>query len=292
MSNSNVTNDDIETLKNPRTKTVKRLFALSQNQCAFSKCTESLVTSEGKVTGKICHINARNERGPRYDSSQSDEERHGFENLILLCPRHHDIIDDDEKSYTVKRLLEMKKEHENASNNTIEADTDTINAFIQNIYVNNEIKVKYEFQNNGQITQTIINYIVLDNPNKSVRVSCNRVKINIEQIRVELAQRQNINGVILSPLRKIDWERYYNEISEYLNINDSTTFISFYEKVDEFNQFLNTFIKFNEDKGFQLGTPILHAGFNYRKNSYFSYIEDLFNEDVNRVLQRLQTLGR
>ncbi|WP_173918967.1 hypothetical protein [Halobacillus sp. Marseille-Q1614] len=278
-------------LKNPRMKTVKRLFSLSQNQCAFSKCTESLVTPEGKVTGKICHIKARNERGPRYDPLQSDEERHGFENLIILCPTHHDIIDDDEKSYTVERLIEIKKEHENKSNNPIDADTDTINAFIQNIYTNNEINIEYKFQNNSQIAQTIINYTVLDTPNKNVRVSCNRVKINIEQIRNDLAQRQNINAVIYTPLRNIDREKYYSEISEYLNIEDSTTFISFYEKVDELNEFLKGFIKFSQDKGFQLGTPVAHAGFNYRKKSYFSFIEELYNEDVNSLLQRLLILG-
>ena len=33
---------------------------------------------------------------------------HGFDNLILMCGRHHDVIDADEKAYTVDRLLKMK----------------------------------------------------------------------------------------------------------------------------------------------------------------------------------------
>jgi hypothetical protein len=90
---------------------VKRLFAHSGNQCAFPKCTTPVV--EGStVLGCICHIAAASSNGPRYDHSQSDETRNSFENLIILCPNHHAVIDDDVESYTIERLLRMKKEHE------------------------------------------------------------------------------------------------------------------------------------------------------------------------------------
>jgi hypothetical protein len=39
-------------------------------------------------------------------------ERHGFDNLILMCGRHHDVIDADEEAYTVDRLLKMKADHQ------------------------------------------------------------------------------------------------------------------------------------------------------------------------------------
>jgi hypothetical protein len=95
----------------PRTPTVKRLFAVSGNQCAFSKCTQTLIEGE-TVTGKICHIKGKKKGGARYDETQTDEERHAFENLILMCGRHHDVIDDDEEAYTVERLIRMKADHE------------------------------------------------------------------------------------------------------------------------------------------------------------------------------------
>lgn len=99
-------------MNEPSKPTVKRLFALSGNQCAFPRCTTPIVDRlSGKVTGKICHIKARNPLGKRYDQTQMDEERHGFENLILLCPIHHDVVDDDEVAYTVERLYRMKVEH-------------------------------------------------------------------------------------------------------------------------------------------------------------------------------------
>jgi hypothetical protein len=78
----------------PGAATVKRLFALSGNRCAFPKCT-SLLVDGTKVVGKICHIKAQSKGGPRYDPNQTQVERHGYDNLILMCGRHHDVIDAD-----------------------------------------------------------------------------------------------------------------------------------------------------------------------------------------------------
>jgi len=55
----------------PTETTIKRLFAVSGNRCAFPGCTAVLVTG-GVVTGEICHIKAQNPQGPRYDPAQSD----------------------------------------------------------------------------------------------------------------------------------------------------------------------------------------------------------------------------
>jgi hypothetical protein len=97
----------------PAEKTIKRLFAVSGNLCAFPKCKSSLVHEDsGKVTGRICHIKGNRPGAKRYDSTQSDEDRHGFANLILLCPTHHDVVDDDEIAYTVERISQMKFVHE------------------------------------------------------------------------------------------------------------------------------------------------------------------------------------
>jgi hypothetical protein len=47
--------------------TLKKLFALSGNVCAFPGCTAPIVDTEhGIVTGEICHIKARSPEGPRY----------------------------------------------------------------------------------------------------------------------------------------------------------------------------------------------------------------------------------
>lgn len=95
----------------PSVKTLRRLFALSGNRCAFPKCTVAMVV-EGVNVGEVCHIKAARSGGPRHDADQSDEDRHGFDNLILLCGVHHTVVDDDETAYTVERLAEMKCSHE------------------------------------------------------------------------------------------------------------------------------------------------------------------------------------
>lgn len=97
--------------KGPSLTTVKRLFAQSGNRCAFPKCSSPLIEDD-TVVGEICHIKATNAGGPRYDPVQAASDRHGYSNLILLCLKHHVIIDDDPEAYTVERLVKMKADHE------------------------------------------------------------------------------------------------------------------------------------------------------------------------------------
>ena len=102
-------------MKSPTQKTVKRLFAVSRNRCAFPNCESPLVEDSGTVTGEIAHIRAASENGPRFDHEQSDEERHSFANLMLLCGRHHKVIDSEVEHYSTAFLTEMKRTHEERS---------------------------------------------------------------------------------------------------------------------------------------------------------------------------------
>jgi hypothetical protein len=102
-------------LTRPRDSTVRRLYALSTNKCAFPDCPTELVTAQtGTIVGEVCHIRAQNPGGPRYEASQDDEERHGFDNLILMCGVHHKEIDATANLhiYTVGWLLHAKRAHE------------------------------------------------------------------------------------------------------------------------------------------------------------------------------------
>ena len=103
----------------PTQTVIKRLFARSGDRCAYPRCTVTLVQSE-TVVGEICHILASSPDGPRYDEHQSPQARHGYDNLILLCPIHHEIVDDDPEAYTKERLRKMKIDHE-ASTGDIDA---------------------------------------------------------------------------------------------------------------------------------------------------------------------------
>lgn len=63
------------------------------------------------INSNICHIEAANKGGERWNPDMSDEQRADYENLILLCPPHHQVTN-DESVYTVTALKEMKKKHE------------------------------------------------------------------------------------------------------------------------------------------------------------------------------------
>jgi hypothetical protein len=99
----------------PTERTIKQLFALSGNLCAFPECQLPIIERSGIITGEICHIKAKNEGGPRFDREQSDKDRHALSNLILLCRHHHKIIDSEPAIYSVEVLTEMKSLHENAA---------------------------------------------------------------------------------------------------------------------------------------------------------------------------------
>lgn len=95
----------------PTIATVKHLFAVSGNRCAFPRCPTPMVDpTTGAVLGEVCHIEAASPGGPRYNAAMSDDERHGFGNLVLLCANHHKVVDDDDVSYTRDRLRQMKAE--------------------------------------------------------------------------------------------------------------------------------------------------------------------------------------
>jgi hypothetical protein len=97
----------------PTLPTIKRLFAHSGNRCAFPRCTATLIDGS-TVVGEVCHIKGARPGSARYDAQQSPVERHGFDNLILMCSPHHKVIDDKEnkKAYPVERLLKIKADHQ------------------------------------------------------------------------------------------------------------------------------------------------------------------------------------
>lgn len=105
----------------PTRTTVKKLFALSRNRCGFPGCALPIVEDSGTVTGIICHIRARKRGGPRFDAKQSDDQRHAFENLVLMCARHSKVIDSEPSFYTVNKLAQFKATHEQPTENELSA---------------------------------------------------------------------------------------------------------------------------------------------------------------------------
>lgn len=96
-------------MASPTISVVKRLFARCQNRCAYPDCVAPIVEDSDIVTGDICHIKAASVGGPRYDVAQTDTERSAADNLMLLCTRHHRIVDADVERFPAPVLFEMKR---------------------------------------------------------------------------------------------------------------------------------------------------------------------------------------
>lgn len=96
----------------PSLPTFKALFARCKNRCAFPECTAPIAEDNETVTGEVCHIRAQKPGGPRYDHHQTPSERNAGANLVLLCARHHKIVDTETEKFTIEALQKMKRMHE------------------------------------------------------------------------------------------------------------------------------------------------------------------------------------
>jgi len=90
---------------------VKRLFAYSGNECAYPNCILPMANDK-TILGQICHIEAAEKGGERFNDKSNDKYRRSFDNLILMCAHHHNVTNDVD-NYTVEKLTEIKKAHEN-----------------------------------------------------------------------------------------------------------------------------------------------------------------------------------
>ncbi|MHB8087677.1 MAG: HTH domain-containing protein [Anaerolineaceae bacterium] len=117
--------------RNYTQKTLKVLFALSGNQCAFPGCKNPVIVpptveSDTLVLSQICHIYALNEDGPRGKAGLTESELNSPDNLILFCPTHHVIIDGQSETYPAELLKQWKMTHESKINKRRSADFESL----------------------------------------------------------------------------------------------------------------------------------------------------------------------
>ncbi|PXX17925.1 hypothetical protein C8R27_102165 [Nitrosomonas ureae] len=58
-------------------------------------------------------MEAAESKGERYNPTQNDEQRRSFDNLLILCHKHH-VETDEVEEYPIQRLREIKATHEAA----------------------------------------------------------------------------------------------------------------------------------------------------------------------------------
>ena len=101
---------------------IKTLMVRSGGRCANPRCGRatlgpSRVHSEKRqVLGAAAHICAASPNGPRFDTSQSEEERHSVENGIWLCESCAALVDKNQGAdFPVSTLRVWKKASERAA---------------------------------------------------------------------------------------------------------------------------------------------------------------------------------
>ena len=97
--------------------TTEKIKKIIWGQCSARccLCREKVIHAESsKVTslvGEVAHIVGESEKAPRGVSELSTKERNEPENLLLLCRKHHKIVDDDPIAYPVEKLHQIKSDH-------------------------------------------------------------------------------------------------------------------------------------------------------------------------------------
>ena len=100
----------------PKEKNI--LWARAHGQCSMPGCFIELIkTTENDnniIIGEMCHIigEKHSPKSPRGVNKLPLNERNLYQNLILLCPNHHEEIDKNESEWTVEKLCEVKHKHE------------------------------------------------------------------------------------------------------------------------------------------------------------------------------------
>lgn len=106
----------------PSKHTANILWGSCGNECANPDCSESVLridktTKEIEKLGEIAHIKGAKPNSNRYDANQTDEQRHGYDNLLILCKKCHreqpDGVDipQNEFRFSHKLLTEWKTSH-------------------------------------------------------------------------------------------------------------------------------------------------------------------------------------
>jgi hypothetical protein len=96
--------------------TVRRaLWFSSGGYCQNPECRDELVRffETGEIThlDELAHVIAASDEGPRGRSAASMNERDTFENIAVLCPTCHRLVDKNPRLFPVELLLRWKAEH-------------------------------------------------------------------------------------------------------------------------------------------------------------------------------------
>jgi hypothetical protein len=113
---------------------VKVLWGRAAGRCTICKIpvtADKQTVTDAYPFGEAAHIVAEKAGGPRGDDGLPDYARNNYLNLMLLCPNCHTKIDKAPEDFSVKRLLQLKSEHESEVSRLNLSDKDDYDEFLQ-----------------------------------------------------------------------------------------------------------------------------------------------------------------
>ncbi len=125
-----------------------RLWSRSAGHCQFPGCNEDLtrddLTASFGVFGQIAHIVAASEDGPRGDAVRSTLLATEYENLLMLCYRHHRQVDTYVEAYPESTFRDFKVQHEGRVVHavTMSPEQETRLLFIRGIVGGKEVHIE------------------------------------------------------------------------------------------------------------------------------------------------------
>ena len=97
-------------------RTKRILWSRSGGYCQNPACHRDFFVffHDGDVTSleELAHVIGQSQRGPRGRSELGTTERDEYENIILLCPTCHALIDKSPDHFSAESLYEWKRLHE------------------------------------------------------------------------------------------------------------------------------------------------------------------------------------
>ncbi|MGE3466921.1 MAG: SAVED domain-containing protein [Pyrinomonadaceae bacterium] len=93
-----------------------QLFVLAGGRCQFDGCPHYLIehhlTHKRGIFAQMAHIVAFSKKGPRGNVLDRPEDINNVDNLMLLCPTCHKLIDDNPEEHPREQLEAFKKDNE------------------------------------------------------------------------------------------------------------------------------------------------------------------------------------
>lgn len=132
---------------------IKKLFSLSAGMCNICRLQ---LAEHDVLIGEMAHIIAKSPNGPR--GNNYSPQINSYNNLILLCPNHHTIVDTNPDKYPIDELIKIKNSHEQ--------------------FIFSRLNVNKEYKTDLESLNTLFHYIPIKDFRSMAMELPNRVSIN------------------------------------------------------------------------------------------------------------------